>query len=88
MVINFGDETSEWVNYDVHVLVVKIWVDFGPHYSASLREMMFQNGLMRCPRPSGENGLTLAHISASLREIAEVPSSKKKAGPCKENDKM
>jgi len=40
-----------------------------------------QKGLIRTPEPSGENGLTLAHITASLIDIADLPSSRKNAGP-------
>lgn len=36
---------------------------------------------MRSPVPRGENGLTFAHIRASLREIADLPSSSKNTGP-------
>lgn len=42
---------------------------------------------MRSPVPSGEKGLTFAHIRASLREIADLPSSSKNTGPCALNKK-
>lgn len=40
-----------------------------------------QKGLMRSPVPRGEKGLTLAHIRASLREMADLPSSSTNTGP-------
>lgn len=36
---------------------------------------------MRSPVPRGEKGLTLAHIRASLREMADLPSSNTNTGP-------
>ena len=43
-----------------------------------------QKGTMRTPVPRGEKGLTLAHMSASLREMADLPSSRRNTGPCME----
>ena len=40
-----------------------------------------QKGLMRMPEPRGENGFTFAHIKASLMDRADLPSSRKYAGP-------
>ena len=45
-------------------------------------KLFAQNGLIRTPEPIGENGFTLAHIMASLIDIADLPSSRKNAGPC------
>lgn len=42
---------------------------------------LYQKGLMRSPVPRGEKGLTLAHIRASLREMADLPSSSTNTGP-------
>lgn len=36
-----------------------------------------QYGFILSPDPSGENGLTLAHIKASVIDTADVPSSRK-----------
>lgn len=43
--------------------------------------LLIQNGLMRNPVPSGENGFTFAHIKASFREMADLPSSSTNTGP-------
>ena len=43
-----------------------------------------QKGTRRTPVPSGEKGLTLAHMRASLREMADLPSSRRNTGPCME----
>lgn len=43
--------------------------------------MQPQNGLIVNPVPRGENSQTLAHIKASLNDIAAFPSSKMNAGP-------
>lgn len=40
-----------------------------------------QKGLRRIPVPNGEKGFTFAHIRASFSEMADLPSSKKNAGP-------
>lgn len=40
-----------------------------------------QKGFSRIPVPNGEKGLTLAHISAALSEIADLPSSRTNTGP-------
>lgn len=41
-----------------------------------------QKGLRRIPVPNGEKGFTFAHIRASFSEMADLPSSRKNAGPC------
>lgn len=41
-----------------------------------------QKGLRRIPVPKGEKGFTFAHIRASFSEMADLPSSRKNAGPC------
>lgn len=46
-----------------------------------IRVCLYQKGLMRSPVPRGEKGLTLAHIRASLREMADLPSSSTNTGP-------
>ena len=40
-----------------------------------------QKGLIRSPEPKGEKGSTFAHITASLIEMADCPSSRKYTGP-------
>lgn len=44
-----------------------------------------QKGLRRIPVPNGEKGFTFAHIRASFSEMADLPSSRKNAGPCQTN---
>lgn len=48
-----------------------------------IRVCLYQKGLMRSPVPRGEKGLTLAHIRASLREMADLSSSSTNTGPFK-----
>lgn len=50
-------------------------------FTAHVFALWNQKGLMRSPVPRGEKGLTLAHIRASLREIADLPSSNTNTGP-------
>lgn len=65
---------------------------FKTHYDHSCKTLfnlssptgVIQKGLIRRPEPKGENGFTLAHITASLIEMADRPSSRKYTGPYKE----
>lgn len=51
-----------------------------PEYCSHL--LYSQKGLRRIPVPNGEKGFTFAHIRASFSEMADLPSSRKNAGPC------